>query len=108
MRSRDEASSASTSDLRRVGPRAHAPRRPREGPQAAPAPVLELDDTMTLESVAAPEQTQVVPRLRGLLVGIDALAIAMSWLLAVGVPAALDGAGAQELTGYLTVSAIGL
>jgi exopolysaccharide biosynthesis polyprenyl glycosylphosphotransferase len=89
MRSRDEAQSASTSDLRRTSPRAHTPRRPREIRAAVHAPLLELDDTPVLEAAAAPELTRGGTRLRAVLVGSDLLAAVLGWVLAMAVPALL-------------------
>ena len=107
MRSRDEASSASASELRRVGARAHAPRRPREVRPAAHAPILELDDAPVLESVAAPELSKGGSRLRGILVGVDAAAAALGWVLAVGVPALIEGVSATTATQLAVVAVVG-
>jgi FlaA1/EpsC-like NDP-sugar epimerase len=107
MRSRDEASSASANELRRVGPRAHAPRRPREVRPAAPVPILELDDAPVLESVAAPELSKGGSRLRGILVGVDAAAAALGWVLAVGVPALIEGVSATTAAQLAIVIGVG-
>ncbi len=107
MRSPDEATSASTSDLRRVGPRAHAPRRPRDvrPPQI---PVLETDGAPVLESVPAPEPLKVGNRLRAILVGIDAIAVTIGWVLAVGAAALVNGTSGRDLTDLLAVVALGV
>ncbi len=108
MRSRDEASSASASEHRRVGPRAHAPRRPREVRPAPVAPLLELDDAPILESVAAPELSKGGSRLRAILVGADVAAASLGWVLAVGVPALLAGDTAPHLAQVLLIMVVGV
>ena len=95
MRSREEATSASANELRRAGLRVHALRRPRGVRQAAPAPILDLDDAPVLESVAAPELSKGGTRLRRILVGVDAAAAALGWMLAVGIPALIEGVSAR-------------
>lgn len=106
MRSRDEATSASASELRRVGPRSHA--RPREIRPAVHTPVLELDDAPRLESVAAPELSTSGTRLRRILVGVDAVAATLGWVLVVASGLALGGVGSTALTGLLAVGLVGV
>ncbi len=61
-----------------------------------PAPILDLDDAPVLESVAAPELSKGGTRLRRILVGVDAAAAALGWVLAVGIPALIEGVERED------------
>ncbi|MGZ4753636.1 MAG: sugar transferase [Acidimicrobiia bacterium] len=61
-----------------------------------------------LEAVATPALPKTGTRLRGLLVGVDAIAVTLGWVLAVGVPAVLSGVGEAKLTDLVIVVAIGV
>jgi exopolysaccharide biosynthesis polyprenyl glycosylphosphotransferase len=67
-----------------------------------------LEDTPVLEAVSVPEVPQAASRLRGLLVGVDAMAAAAGWIIGAVVPALLIGASGQELSELLVVVAAGL
>ena len=105
MRSRDEAASASTSERRRVAARAT---RPREVMRDGPAPVLELDGGRVLEPVAAPGPGPAGTRLRGLLVVVDAAAVLLGWLLAVGILVLFGATGDAAIGLELAVLAVGV
>ena len=92
MRSRDEATSASTNELKNARHRAHAPRRPRELPVPAPAaPVRELDESAVLESLPVADPAPAGSGLRRLLVVVDLVAAVVGWVLVVGAAALVNG-----------------
>jgi exopolysaccharide biosynthesis polyprenyl glycosylphosphotransferase len=100
MRSSDEF--AATSAVRRVGPRA----RPRDAGQDHPSAAM-LEETPVLEAFSVPEVPQAASRLRGLLVGVDAVAASFAWVIGAIVPAIL-GATGQELGQLFVVMAVGV
>jgi exopolysaccharide biosynthesis polyprenyl glycosylphosphotransferase len=107
MRSRDEATSAFAHDLRGVGSRALGPLRPRA--VTAPLPVAALGEGgRVVEPVSESDALPAGNRLRGLLVGIDALAVTIGWVLAVGTAALVNGTNGRTLTELLAVVAVGV